>query len=570
MIFRRGFLTDIENTEKNRLRVRAEEILQDQNNPIMSKSKDSDELIHNLRVHQIELEIQNEELQEAQLKLEESRHKYFDLYNFVSDGYFTLNKEDIILEANLGAATLLGEERRKLINSSFIKYIDPNDRNKFYHHRLEVMETSVKHTIEIKLLKKDNTSFYVHMDTLTILDDNNNFKEFRISITDITEIKEAANEVELANKYNRSLIEASLDPLVTIGPDGKITDVNQSTEKITGLTRIELIGTDFSNYFTDPKQAQKGYQQVFKAGLVFDYPLEIKNKNGHVTPVLYNASVYKDEFGEVLGVFAAARDITEIRKAEEILINYQDVLEEKVEMRTDELAKSNADLTHFAYVASHDLREPLRMITSFLQLLEKRYKDQLDEDACEFIDFAVEGAKRLDNMINDLLEYSKVTNRKKQFSPLKLENILEEALMNLVVQIEENNAIISYDPLPSVMGDEKLLVMLFQNIIGNAIKYRSHETPKIHISSKEENDKFIISFKDNGIGIDPKHLERIFTIFQRLHRNDEYEGTGIGLAIVENIVHQHGGQIWAKSKIGKGSTFYITIPNIDGEYEDYF
>ena len=432
------------------------------------------------------------------------------------------------------------------------------------------MQTSIKNSIEIKLIKQDNNPFYVHMDTLNVLDDNNNFKEFRISIIDITEIKEAAKEVELANKYNRSLIEASLDPLVTIGPDGKITDVNKSTERVTGFNRNELISTDFSNYFTDPKQAQKGYQQVFKLGFVIDYHLEIKNKNGHVTPVLYNASVYRDEFGEVLGVFAAARDITEIKKAENILINYKDTLEETVKLRTEELSKSNSDLTHFAYVASHDLREPLRMITSFLQLLEKRYKDQLDEDACEFIDFAVEGAKRLDNMINDLLEYSKVTNRKKQFNPLKLENILEEALMNLVVQIEENNAIISYDPLPSVMGDEKLLVMLFQNIIGNAIKYRSHETPKIHISSKEENDKFIISFKDNGIGIDPKHLERIFTIFQRLHRNDEYEGTGIGLAIVENIVHQHGGQIWAKSKIGKGSTFYITIPNIDGEYEDYF
>ena len=136
--------------------------------------------------------------------------------------------------------------------------------------------------------------------------------------------------MELANKYNRSLIEASLDPLVTIGPDGKITDVNKSTERITGFTRTELIGTDFSNYFTDPKQARKGYQQVFKLGFVLDYPLEIKNKNGHVTPVLYNASVYKDEFGKVLGVFAAARDITEIRKAEDILINYQDTLEEKV------------------------------------------------------------------------------------------------------------------------------------------------------------------------------------------------------------------------------------------------
>ncbi len=560
MIFWRGFLTDIENTEKNRLRNKAEKILQSQDNPIMSQSKDFDELIHNLRVHQIELEIQNEELREAQLKLEESRLKYFDLYNFVSDGYFTLNKEGIILEANLGAATLLGEERRGLINSSFIKYINPNDRNKFHHHCMEVMKTSIKHTVDIKLLKKGNGSFYVHMDTLNVLDEYNNFKEFRISITDITEIKEAAKEVELANKYNRSLIEASLDPLVTIGPDGKITDVNKSTERVTGFNRNELIGTDFSNYFTDPKQAQKGYQQVFKLGFVFDYPLEIKNKNGRVTPVLYNASVYRDEFGEVLGVFAAARDITEIKKAENILINYKNTLEETVKLRTEELSKSNSDLTHFAYIASHDLREPLRMITSFLQLLERRYADKLDQDANEFIDFAVEGAKRLDNMIKDLLEYSKISNKEKEFVSLELENILKEALMNLVVQIEESNVVISYDPLPNVYGDEKLLVMLFQNIIGNAIKYRRSETPKIHISAKKENDHYIISFRDNGIGIDPKHLERIFIIFQRLHRNDEYEGTGIGLAIVENIVHQHGGQIWVESELGKGTTFHFTIP----------
>ena len=217
-------------------------------------------------------------------------------------------------------------------------------------------------------------------------------------------------------------------------------------------------------------------------------------------------------------------------------------------------------MTHFAYVASHDLREPLRMITSFLQLLERRYADKLDQDANEFIDFAVEGAKRLDNMINDLLEYSKISNKEKEFVSLELENILKEALMNLVVQIEESNVVISYDPLPNVYGDEKLLVMLFQNIIGNAIKYRRSETPKIHISAKKENDHYIISFKDNGIGIDPKHLERIFIIFQRLHRNDEYEGTGIGLAIVENIVHQHGGQIWVESELGKGTTFHFTIP----------
>ena len=142
--------------------------------------------------------------------------------------------------------------------------------------------------------------------------------------------------------------------------------------------------------------------------------------------------------------------------------------------------------------------------------------------------------------------------------------------MNLVVQIEESKAVITYDPLPTVDGDEKLLVMLFQNIIANAIKYHSNETPKIHISSKKEDEKYIISIKDNGIGIDPKHLTRIFTIFQRLHRNDEYEGTGIGLAIVENIVHQHGGRIWVESEIGKGSIFYFTIQKKDNECNDYF
>ncbi len=367
--------------------------------------------------------------------------------------------------------------------------------------------------------------------------------------------------MKLSSRYNRSLIEASLDPLVTIGPDGKITDVNKSTESATGYSKDELIGTDFSDYFTEPEKARSGYKQVFKEGSVYDYPLEIKHKHGKITPVLYNASVYTDESSEVIGVFAAARDINEMKKAENKLKGYQDTLEEKVKKRTEELAKSNADLEHFAYVASHDLREPLRMITSFLQLLERRYNDKLDQDANEFIGFAVDGAKRLNDMINDLLEYSKVTNKEQVFRPVKLEKVLEEALINLIVPTEEHNAIIDYDPLPTVNGDEKLLVQLFQNLIGNAIKYHGQKPPKIHISSTKENNQYIISIKDNGIGIDSQHLDRIFIIFQRLHRNDEYEGTGIGLAIAQKIVHQHGGQIWAKSEPGKGTTLYFTIPN---------
>lgn len=336
--------------------------------------------------------------------------------------------------------------------------------------------------------------------------------------------------------------------------------MNHSTEKVTGFSRFELFGTDFSEYFTEPEKARKGYQKVFKEGFVLDYPLEIINKNGKSTPVLYNATIYKDEFNQVKGVFAAARDITKMKKAEKELKIYQDTLEEKVAIRTEELAKSNADLQHFAYVASHDLREPLRMITSFLQLLERRYNDKLDQDANEFIGFAVDGAKRLNDMINDLLEFSQVTSKERENQKVNLEYVIEETLINLKVQIQENNAVITHERLPVVNGDEKLLVNLFQNLIGNAIKYRSEKNPEIHISFKQEEHQYLFSVRDNGIGIDSEHLNRIFTIFQRLHRNDEYGGTGIGLAIVEKILDQHGGKIWAESELGLGTTFYFTIP----------
>jgi light-regulated signal transduction histidine kinase (bacteriophytochrome) len=200
------------------------------------------------------------------------------------------------------------------------------------------------------------------------------------------------------------------------------------------------------------------------------------------------------------------------------------------------------------------------MITSFLQLLERRYDDKLDDEAHEFIGFAVDGAKRLNNMINDLLEYSQVTRKDKEFVRINCEQILAETSMNLKVPIEESNAIISHDPLPVIVGDKEMLIELFQNLISNSIKYHGDDPPEIHISVKEENNTYRFSFKDNGIGMSSDHLDRIFTIFQRLHGKDEYEGTGIGLSIAQKIVHEHGGQIWVESEIGNGSTFYFTIP----------
>jgi signal transduction histidine kinase len=251
----------------------------------------------------------------------------------------------------------------------------------------------------------------------------------------------------------------------------------------------------------------------------------------------------------------------DLKKSKMELEKAKEDLEQKVKERTIALETSNNELEHFAYATSHDLKEPLRMITSFLQLLERKYENDLDEDAHEYIGYAVDGAKRMDGMINDLLEYSRVTSEERVFNNLDTQKILDEALLNLKVAVDESGAMVTHENMPVVKGDEKLMVQLFQNLIGNAIKYcDTNKIPEIHVAAKIEDDHYLFSVSDNGIGMDSKYLTKIFTIFQRLHGNDEYNGTGIGLSIAQKIVKQHGGDIWAESTLGKGSTFYFTIP----------
>jgi signal transduction histidine kinase len=238
-----------------------------------------------------------------------------------------------------------------------------------------------------------------------------------------------------------------------------------------------------------------------------------------------------------------------------------------LEQSVAELGRSNADLQQFAYVASHDLQEPLRMVSSYTQLLARRYKGKLDADADEFIAFAVDGANRMHRLIHDLLAYSRVRTGGQQFEPTSVGIALNHALGNLVSAVKESGATITHDPLPAVIGDEKQLVQLFQNLLSNAVKFKGQDPPRIHVSAKRADVEWVFSIRDNGIGLDPQYAERIFVIFQRLHNRRDYPGTGIGLAICKKIAERHGGRIWVESELGKGATFYFTIRDKEPDYD---
>jgi len=291
--------------------------------------------------------------------------------------------------------------------------------------------------------------------------------------------------------------------------------------------------------------------------------------------------------GEVEFLIFALDDVTERKRAEEELNEYRQHLEELVKQRTrelelsnqqlqkeiaerrraaealkraaDELARSNRELEQFAYVASHDLQEPLRVVTGYLQLIQRRYQDKIDSDADQFIHYAVDGAARMQQLITDLLDYSRVGTQGRPFAPTSVEAVLDKVLVNLQMIVRDTDAAVTRDPLPTVLADETQLIQLFQNLIGNGIKFRSGRRPEIHVSARQEEGRWLLSVRDNGIGIDPQYWEQIFVIFQRLHTRQKYSGTGIGLAICKRIVERHGGRIWLESRPGEGSTFCFTI-----------
>lgn len=372
--------------------------------------------------------------------------------------------------------------------------------------------------------------------------------------------KKAEDQRRVASLYARNLIEASLDPLVTISSEGKIMDVNNATEVITGISREHLIGTDFSEYFTEPANARRGYQQVFSNGHVRDFPLSIRNISGNIIDVLYNATVYRDENGQILGVFAAARDISQVKQAEEEIRKLNAQLEQRVIERTRQLEAANKELEAFSYSVSHDLRAPLRSIDGFSQALLEDYGEVLDMQGKDYLDRVRSASQRMSQLIDDMLVLSRVTRREMKRSAVDLSALANMIAAELVKTQPQRLVEFNIAPGLIVNGDAELLRAMLENLLGNAWKFTSkHETAKIELGVTEFDDKLSYFVRDDGVGFDMAYASKLFHAFQSLHSQTEFPGTGIGLATVKRIINRHGGSIWAESEAGKGATFYFNL-----------
>lgn len=321
----------------------------------------------------------------------------------------------------------------------------------------------------------------------------------------------------------------------------RIAQAQQNSNSIALLSIVAFTGLSFGISFLTARvilgplnELERGVEEIGRGNLEFRVRLRGRNELDHLA-IAFNDMIIKRKQAK-----------------------------EEVQTYIEQLERSNRELEQFAYVASHDLQEPLRMVISYLQLIETRYKGNLDDDADEFIGFAVDGANRMKALINDLLAFSRSGRSEKELAPTDSQAVLEQTLNNLSLIIEESGVQVTNDPLPTVVADDSQLMNLFQNLVGNAIKFRNENAPRLHVSAKKNEGEWQFSVKDNGIGIDPKYFDRIFVIFQRLHSKDEYSGTGIGLAICKRIVERHGGRIWVESQPGEGSTFYFTIPIREG------
>jgi PAS domain S-box-containing protein len=492
---------------------------------------------------------------DAEKHLAQMEGRYRGLLEAAPDAMVVVNQGGAIVLLNVQAEKQFGYRRDELLGQEVKNIIPEGFAERLVADALrstaDALAQQIGTGIELTGRRKDGSEFPIEI-MLSPLESAEGIL-VTAAIRDITVRKDAERHLAQMEGRYRGLLEAAPDAMVVVNRRGEIVLLNVQAEKQFGYRRDELVGQRMKNIIPEGfaerlisdglRSPEDALAQQIGTGI----ELTGRRKDGSEFPIELMLSPLESAEGVL--VTAAIRDITTRKTAETHLLR-----------KVEELNHSNEELGQFAYIASHDLQEPLRMVASYTQLLSRRYKGKLDSEADEFIAFAVDGASRMQRLIQDLLAYSRVGTKGQELLDYSSEEALQQALINLRAPIGDSGARVTHDPLPTVLADEMQLIQLFQNLVGNAIKYQSQGVPQIHISAaRNVEKKWIFSVKDNGLGIDPQYFERIFGMFQRLHKREEFAGTGIGLAICKKIVERHGGSISVESQPGQGSTFRFTL-----------
>jgi PAS domain S-box-containing protein len=481
--------------------------------------------------------------------------RFANLVESATDAILTVNLRGEITYANRRTAQYFGYEIDELVGHSVDLLVPVSGRSSHAENRAryarEPKVRAMAPNLDLRAVRKGGTEFPVEVSLSPIEGDEGPL--VLTTIRDMTEYKRAQEYRAMLS----AIVETASYSILTLTPDLVAQTWNSGSETVYGYKAEEMIGRRI-DVLTAPGRSDGAYLHSLAlrggAGLQ-EFETQALRKDGAIIDVAVSMAPIRGQAGDLRAISAISYDITERKHAEADL-----------RARTEELARSNAELEQFAYVASHDLQEPLRMVASYLQLIAQRYAGRLDSDADEFINFAVDGATRMKQLINDLLNYSRA-GRRVELGPVDLDTALDRALESLSLAIEETGARITRDRLPCVIGDANPLYEVFQNLIGNAIKFRGAEPPQIHIGAHREGAQWTISIADNGLGIAPEYQTRIFAMFQRLHGRDEYPGTGIGLAICKRIIERLGGRIWVDSQAAHGATFRFTLAAAEVDHE---
>jgi PAS domain S-box-containing protein len=496
---------------------------------------------------------------DAEEHLAQMEGRYRGLLEAAPDAMVVVNPRGEIVLLNVQAEKQFGYRRDELIGQKLKNIIPEGFAERLLADGLRSVEEALAQHIGtgIELIgrRKDGSGFPIEI-MLSPLDSAEGVL-VTAAIRDITEREQADAAIREERDRAQQYLDIADVILLALDSGGRITMINRTGCSVLGWEERELFARDWIDTCV-PARMRDALRASFH-GLLSGELSRMENpvltKSGEERMIAWRNTLLRDGAGHIVGTLSSGEDITERKRSEERLMK-----------TVGELKRSNDELQQFAYVASHDLQEPLRMVASYTQLLAQRYKGRLDSDADEFIAYAVDGSNRMQGLIRDLLAYSRAGTNGKALHEISSQDALKEALTNLRGTIEESGAVVTHDLLPAITMDDTQLVQLFQNLVGNGIKYRAAAIPHVHVSAaKNGGNEWIFCVRDNGMGIDPQYFERIFIIFQRLHGREEFKGTGIGLAICKKIVERVGGRIWVESQLEKGSTFCFALPERDGK-----